>query len=164
MPDITKTKLVHGKRLLRVRGGKDVYRELEQKKSELAQLVREAQAFYTECQAVKPLYSITYTRKAIHYIHLPPFNLSTHHIPMMMFVYWDSNQKRQAISDWVEMAERLNRANVSLDERLLHIQMWYGFKDYYYRGRQLASDIQCLGRLKNEMDIVLGLEKLGQDM
>ena len=151
--------LLHGKSLLRVRGLYSLEQTILQKQNELAQLVLNASSFYNECQELPFVLSIAYIRQTIAYKNAPKFDRAKFHIPAIGFVQWVCGERKD-ISKWEDVSRHLESANVSLDERLLHMQAFCAFKEIYYHGRQLAEDLKCLYRLQSEIRSMIRHEQM----
>lgn len=158
------TDLEHCKRLLRVRGIEEVGLEILQKESELETVIREARSYHEACSHVDLVANVTYLSKGIKYQHMEA--PERFHVPFLVFSsqvaleHRPGKFQRKDHYKWEEISKMLDDINASLDERLIHMRIFFAFKNFYYRGRQVAEDLRVLYRLKFEFDSMLEFEHM----
>lgn len=149
------------KKILRIKGFDCIREQIESEEQKLTQLVLDAKAFFAECQKLDFVFSITYVRKLIQYNNMPKYSKTDFHVPVMIFVYWDVENKRREIYDWATISEELNQRNASLDERLLHMRVFFSFKHFLYQARMIAENLKILYKQNNELLTMLQHENMG---
>lgn len=154
--------LTTAKNILCVKGFDSLREQIESEEKKLMQLVADAKTFFAACQKLDFVFSITYVRKAIKYNNMPQAHAKEHfHVPVMIFAYWDIENKRREIYDWETISEELNQRNASLDERLLHMRVFFSFKDFQYQARMIAENLKVLYKQNSELLDVLAHENMG---
>ena len=142
--------------LLQVRGFDFLQEEILSKMQQLATLIDEAKAYFAETQKLDLIFSTVFIKKMVSYQHLPEYvDKKTFFIPLITF-----RNARRDISSWVEISKALDEANATVDERLIHMRIFFSNKDFYFRGRQLAEDLRCIWSLEIEMNRMLKLENM----
>lgn len=154
----------HYKSLLRVRGIEAVEQEILKKESELEEITREARLYYEVCMKVNLVTNVTYLSKKVNYQYMDkpgkfhvPFLVFSSQIPLKHGI---GRFQRKDHYNWEEVSKMLDNCNASLDERLMHMKVFFAFKDFYFRARQVAEDLRVLYRLKFEFNSMLNFEHM----
>lgn len=147
--------------ILAVKGFNSIAESIQSEEQKLAQIVVNAKDFFSKCQKLNFIFSITYVRKAIQYSGMPKYNKADFHVPVMVFVYWDVENKRREIYDWETISNELDQCNASLDERLLHMRVFFAFKNFQYQARMIAENLKVLYKQNNELLTMLQHENMG---
>ena len=152
------------KRLLRVRGIEDIETEIEFKLVDLEKLIDEAQSFHEACQELDLAYPIVREHLKLSNKCLVCLDLKKYYIPNMLFfknvVSSSGRQSRKKFFKWVDISTALDNTNASLDERLLHMKIYFDCRQYYSRGRQIAGDLAELFSMKEVFEEILQAENL----
>lgn len=146
--------------ILAVKGFNSIAESIQLEEQKLAQIVVNAKDFFSKCQKLNFIFSITYVRKAIQYADMPKYNKADFHVPVMVFVYWDVENKRREIYDWETISNELDQSNASLDERLLHMRVFFAFKNFQYQARMIAENLKILYKQNKELTRILGCEHM----
>ena len=142
--------------LFKVRGFNFLQEEILSKMQQLAALIDEAKAYFAETQKLDLIFSAVFIKKMVSYQHLPEYvDKKMFFIPLITF-----RHDRRDISSWIEISKALDEANATVDERLIHMRIFFSNKDFYFRGRQLAEDLRCIWSLEIEMNRMLKLESM----
>lgn len=156
--------LCYCKSLLRVRGITELEAKIEEKLNELSDLVTEAKEYYRECMGYRFVMRIMYQQSPISYKGMPKLNTDILHIPIMNFTstQYEGNTviKRQVVFSWENISTALDEANASLDERLLHMRVYYAFKDFYCRSRGISQELSSLYHSKAHFEKMIQHEKM----
>ncbi len=160
----TQLDLCYCKSLLRVRGITELEARIEEKLNELSNLVTEAKGYYRECMRYRFVMRIMYQQSPISYKGMPKLNTDTLHIPIMNFTSTQYEGraviKRQVVFSWEGVSDALDKANASLDERLLHMRVYYAFKDFYCRSRGIAQELSSLYNSKAYFEKMIEYERM----
>lgn len=152
------------KRLLRVRGIEDIETEIELKLADLEKLIDEAQSFHEACQELDLVYPIVREHLKLSNKCLVCLDLKKYYIPNMLFfknvVSSSGRQSRKKFFKWADISTALDNTNASLDERLLHMKIYFDCRQYFSRGRQIAGDLAELFSMKEVFEEILKVENL----
>ena len=152
------------KRLLRVRGIEDIDEEIELKLVDLEQLIDEAQSFHEACKELDLVYPIVREHLKLSNKYLANLDLKKYYIPNMLFfknvVSSSGRQSRRKFFNWTDISTALDETNASLDERLLHMKIYFDCRQYFSRGRQIAGDLAELFSIKEVFEEILKVENL----
>ena len=152
------------KRLLRVRGIEDIETEIELKLADLEKLIDEAQSFHEACQELDLVYPIVREHLKLSNKYLANLDLKKYYIPNMLFfknvVSSSGRQSRKKFFNWTDISTALDETNASLDERLLHMKIYFDCRQYFSRGKQIAGDLAELFSIKEVFEEILKVENL----
>lgn len=157
---------LHCKSLLRVRGvrgASSIRLLIEEQKKALESITTEAKEFFEECRKISLFCNITYMRVKIRYEGAEKFVLAKHHVPKMYFCYYlNKNMKGKRVDyfHWEEISDMLTKANASIEERMLHMKIYYSFSDFESRARAISDELKALIRLQKELLTILDFEGL----
>lgn len=68
--------------------------------------------------------------------------------------------RERSFFKWADISTALDDTNASLDERLLHMKVYFDCRQYFCRGRQIAGDLAELFSMKEIFDEILRIENL----
>lgn len=152
------------KRLLRVRGIEDLEKEIKLKLVNFELLIDEAQLFHEACQDLNLIYPIVREHLKLSNKSLAGLDLKKYYIPNMIFfknvVSSSGRMSRKKFFKWADISTALDDTNASLDERLLHMKVYFDCRQYFCRGRQIAGDLAELFSMKEIFDEILKIENL----
>lgn len=131
--------------------------------SDFSNLCDEARDFYNEIRKLKLVVRITYQTTPIKYKNICNYHPTELHIPYMFWTYYGS-KNRDVIFDWKLISRQLDKANASLDERLLHIKIHLMMLSFWKRGRRLAECLRTAHILNNEMKKAIKYERINKNM
>lgn len=126
-------------------------------------LCTEAKDFYNSIKKLKLVTRVAYQAVPIKYKNICNYPRSKSHIPYMFWAYYGS-KNRDPIFDWEIISSKLDEANASFDERLLHIQIHLMMVNFWKKGRRLAECLRTAHILNNEMKKVMKYEHINKNM
>jgi yfa len=152
------------KRLLRVRGIEDLEKEINLKLVNFELLINEAQSFHEACQDLNLIYPIVREHLKLSNKSLSGLDKKKYYIPNMIFyknvVSASGRMSRKKFFKWTDISAALDNTNASLDERLLHMKVYFDCRQYFCRGRQIVGDLAELFSMKEIFDEILKIENL----
>ncbi len=150
------------KSLLRVRGDKGLDAQISQLESEWAALLKDAQLFQVDVNQMKLDNKLLLgTRAGRNYKNgqlMEVYKERELYIPY--FCFWKKNN----IFKWETVSKILALQNASFDETLLHMWVYRGMRDYYWRANVIAGHLEQLLNYKYECETALAIERIDFDM
>lgn len=149
------------KSLLRVRGIEDLRNKIVELEAKWDQVILDSRAFNEELGKLRRkgclVTTTKYGRKYTTDIYTAHYEHKYYYIPLISFY-----NKGKRIANWKGVYELLTAANASLDEILLHMQLWMSMTDHMYRARDVSNSLsyvyRCLDEYKKMTDVA-GIEE-----
>lgn len=149
-----------GSGCLTVKGVDSIEQDIRGYKKELRQLVKDAEQYFEWCKTQKLVCSLVMARRPAP-VEDQILDRSKYYTPLMSMTLFESGSKGKTRKDyhaWADLAELLDRANVSLEERYLHFEIFLRFKHYYYRSKAIIWEIRNAYKLKQTYQEILAFE------
>lgn len=147
----------HCKSLLRVRGF-DEYEPVGKIEKEYLQLISEALSFYKECLQYKFVLNLVYVKSPLSLRNIGvKYKHADFHMPYITWAYWRGGY-RVTVVDWNIVSAELDKANATLDERLLHMRVHMAMVDFKVRSKNIAERLRSAHKLKIELENMLAQE------
>lgn len=150
------------KSLLRVRGDADLERQIVGLEKEWLQLIDEADEFVRDVRQMekdkKLLLGIRCNR------NFKKGKLMGHYLEKKMYIPYLCFWKKGNIFQWEAVSEILKSKNATFDETVLHMWIYRGMRDYYWRASKIADHIEQLLNYQHECAAALEIEQLDRRM
>lgn len=149
------------KSLLRVRGSEGLAQQIKKLEQEWLAVIDEANQFKAECRdmykrklLLLPLKVVYQYKKGDVMAH---YDRKKFYMPYFNFAY-----RRKSLTRWDDVEELLKEMRATVDETIMHMWVFTGFRDFYLRARSVAFQIEHLTEYMNLREFMLektGLEK-----